>query len=56
MKRYVVAALLLLGACRHGNPEKMSIKAARTSRFAEPWGAAKTEPAPEAAPAPPTEP
>ncbi len=38
MKRLVVVALVLLGACRHGTPEKLSIKAARTSRFADPWG------------------
>jgi hypothetical protein len=56
MKCYAVVALLLVGACRHGNPEKMSMKAARTSRFAEPWGSAKAERPAETTPTQPNQP
>lgn len=37
MKRFVVAAVMFVSACRHGNPEHLYIKAARTSRHPTAW-------------------
>ncbi len=52
----ILVFVFVTGGCRHGTPEKMSIKAARTSRFSEPWGGASTKAPPEPASAPPTQP